>query len=65
MSIHELMCPVQKIIGMHIGQIQTLWELRHLDKASPKRKSTMSKRTQRQVIARAPTGCPTETLANQ
>jgi hypothetical protein len=43
MNIHELMCPVQKIIGMHIGRVKTVQELRHLDRASHKHKSTMSK----------------------
>ncbi len=36
------MCPVKKI-GMHIGGVKTLQELRHLDRASHKRKSTMLK----------------------
>ncbi len=38
------MCLVKKEkIGVHIGQVKTLEELRHLDKVSHKRKSTMSK----------------------
>jgi hypothetical protein len=40
----ELMCLVQKkLIGMHIGQVKTLQELRHLDRVSHNSKSTMSK----------------------
>jgi hypothetical protein len=42
MNIHELMRPVQKIIGMHIEGVKTLQELRHLDRESHKHKSTMS-----------------------
>ncbi len=42
MNIHELMCLVKKN-GMHIGGVRTLQELRHLDRASHKHKSTILK----------------------
>ncbi len=42
---------------MHIGQVKTLQELRHPDRASYERKSTISKRT--------PAGRPTGTQADQ